>query len=407
MQEERPRKPEQAIRHILVHQEVYDRYPARVQGLLDCFPAVRPIFTPVLDQETIAAHFRQTCPDAARDLIRQKTSTEVSAGKRFLVVGAVPREKGAEPFIDSKGMVCHGFHHINVMINGCIFNCQYCFLQEHIWDKDISAYLRWNANYEEIIERMREISAARLAAGEATRYQMGVLLDSLGLESVTRFVEYLAPRLGDEVFTRSTVELLTKSDDVGVLVDAAAKYPWATERLLPGWSINSVYATDTYELGTARTRQRLAAARRLEDVGYRLIFRIDPVVPYEEWEKDYLELVDMMWGEYRLRPATVVTASLRFDERNLIDTAKTRFPDSDLFCYDFPMEDRAKYRIPFALRVRMYRTIIDRIREHRPEQVIGVCKENIKTWKALDLRPAACCLAPPLLPNTIKDFVLD
>lgn len=407
MMEERPRKPQQAIRHILVHQEVYDRFPARVQGILDCFPEVQPLFTPSLDQETIAAHFRRTCPDAAQDLIRRKTSTEVSAGKRFLVIGAVPREKGAEAFIDSKGMVCHGFHHINVMINGCIFNCQYCFLQEHIWDKDISAYLRLNANYEDILDRMREISAAKLAAGEATRYQMGVLLDSLGLESVTRFVEFLVPCLGDPAFTRSTVELLTKGDNVQVLLDAARKYPWATERLLPGWSVNSVYATDHYEPGTARTRQRLAAARLLEDAGYRLIFRIDPVVPYQEWEKDYLELVDMMWGEYKLRPETVVTASLRFDERNLIDTAKERFPDSDLFCYDFPKEDRAKYRIPFEMRIRMYRTIIDRIRAHRPEQVVGICKENMKTWKALNLRPSACCLAAPLLPNTIKDFVLD
>jgi DNA repair photolyase len=407
MEDSRPRKAEEAIRYILVHQEAFDRHPERVTKVLANFPDVQPAFTPTLDQEVVAQHFQTAFPDAQHELVKNKTSTEVSAGKRFMVIGEIEPERGAEAFLDSKGMVCHAFHYIFVMVNGCVYNCQYCFLQEHIWDKDVSSYLRLNVNYEDIVERMREIALAKLAESEATRFQMGVLMDSLALESVIGFVEFLAPHLGEDVFARSSVELLTKGSDIQVLLDAAAKYPWATKRLLPGFSINSVYATDKYELGTARTHERLQAARQLQDAGYDLVFRIDPVVPYPGWRKDYLELVDTIWDEYKLRPANVVVASLRFDEQDLINTAKERFPNSDLFGYDFPKEDRAKYRIAFDRRIEIYRAIIDRIREHHPDQVIGVCKENMKTWQALDLRPSASCLSRPLLPNTINQFVLD
>jgi DNA repair photolyase len=402
----RPRLASSAIQHILIDKNALDRFPERVEGILEHFPKVKPIIASDLNQETINRHFREAFPKADVPC-SEKTSSTVSVGKRFLVIGAVEKEKSAEPFLDSKGMVCHGFHNINVMVNGCVYNCQYCFLQEHIWDKDISSFIKLNVNYEDILDRMREISGQKLNNGEATRYQMGVLMDSLGCESITHFIEFMTPLLGEEVFSRSTIELLSKGNDIRALLDVARKYPWATSRLFPGWSINSVYAANKYEIGTAGAVQRLEAARELQDAGYKIRFRIDPIIPYEGWKKDYSDLVDMIYEKFGLEPYLMIIASLRFDEPGLIGIAKERFSNSDLFSYDFPKEDKAKFRIPFDQRVEIFRAVIDRIHRHNSDQLIGICKENMKTWKALEIDPGKSCLSAPLLENTIDQFVLD
>jgi hypothetical protein len=147
--------------------------------------------------------------------------------------------------------------------------------------------------------------------------------------------------------------------------------------------LNSVYAADTYEPGTARTRQRLHAARELQDAGYRLTLRIDPMDSLSGLEKGLSRPGRYDLWRLRSEAESGVGLLAAFRRPDLIDTGRERFPNSDLFCYDFPKEDRAKYRLPFTLRMDMLRTVIDRIRKHAPRQNVGVCKENIKTWQVL------------------------
>ena len=404
------RSPQQAIRMVLVHQEARARYPGRVESVLKCLPAAEIQEVEDLKPATIAAHFSAFTDDSGLHeggLVDRKTSSGITAGKRFMVIGTCGVEEATVPFVDTKGMVCHGFHNINVMANGCVFNCQYCFLQEHIWDQPIPTYVRLNVDYEQIVEKMRQLAHADRREGKATRFQMGVLMDSYIFEPVTGFARFLFEHLGEEVFRQTTVEMLSKSDEIGFLLEGPRQHPWLLERILPGFSINSAYVSRTYELGTASAEARLAAARRLQDAGYSIVLRMDPVVPYDGWERDYQELVEMIFTRYGLRPEPLVIASLRFDEQALINTAKERFAGSDLFNFDFPREDRAKYRIPFERRVEVFAAIIGWVRALVPDQPFGICKENLKTWEALDMDPAGTCLSPPCLPNTMDEFVLD
>jgi hypothetical protein len=241
----------------------------------------------------------------------------------------------------------------------------------------------------------------------ATRFHTGTLMDYLGMEPISGFIEFMIPHLGDEAFDRSTCVMWSKGNDTSVLVEAARKYPWAVKVLVPGWSINSAYVADRYELCTARTEQRLEAAVTLQQAGYRQTVRLDPLVPYPEWRTGYGEVVDMVLGRYGLRPSYMVLGSLRFDEQDMIDTMKARFPGSDLFQRDLPKEDQAKYRIPFEVRQEMYRFLIDRVRSHDAEQPIGVCMEDPQMWETLDLDPSRTCLAQPIFNEADRLVVVD
>jgi len=406
MGNDRPVKPAQMIKHILVDREAMNRFPERISDILRHFPTVTPVVVASLNRESIQRHFREAFPNAEVQA-EKKTSSAVSVGKRFLVIGAVEKEQGAEKFVDTRGLVCRGFYNINAMINGCVFNCQYCFLQEHIWDKEVSAYIRLNVNYEEILERMREIAGRRLREGRATGFHTGIMMDYLGFEEVTRFTEFLLPRLDDPAFARTFIDMWSKGNDTRALLNAAVRYSWATERILPGWSFNSVYAADHFEPGTARTIQRLQAARELQAAGYRITVRIDPIIAHPNWETEYRNLVGMIYDDFGIRPNVFTVGTLRFNEMTLIETGRERFPDSAMYRQHFIKEDKAKYRLPYDENIKILQTVIDEIRRHDPQQPVGVCKENLKTWKALGLNPAATCLSGPCLENTISQFVLD
>jgi len=210
-------------------------------------------------------------------------------------------------------------------------------------------------------------------------------MDSLAFEPVTGFVKFLLPRANDEAFARATFLLLSKTDSIGHLVEGAKKYPWATQRVVPSWSVNTPFATRRYELNTPPPEHRLKAARRLQDLGYPIRLRIDPLIPYPGADADYCALVDAIYRDYRLDPRIVTLGSLRY-EKMVTTWAGQRFPGTNLF--DLPIEKRVgdKQRLTFNLRHYLYQRVIDRIRFHRPSQNLGLCKEQQEMWEALKLK---------------------
>ena len=245
--------------------------------------------------------------------------------------------------------------------------------------------MKINVNYEDLFEQMKKVSAEQRQEGKPTFFNMGEMLDSLAFEPITGVVAYLAKRfsntkrLDSSEFEDSTLMLLTKSDEIQALLEAAEKFPEVLNWIVPTWSINAEQAASKYEHGSASTRQRLEAARKVQEAGYRVRLRFDPMIPYDGWEKGYTDLVEMVYGEYGLDPEVTTLGSLRY-EKNVVPIAKGRFPSTDLF--DIPLEKgkQNKDRLPFELRRKMYQTVIEAIRERKPDQRIGFCKERDLTW---------------------------
>src|SRR4029450_5221847 len=87
------------------------------------------------------------------------------------------------------------------------------------------------------------------------------------------------------------LELKTKSDCVEGLLALDPK-----ERVVVSWSMNPQQVIDLDEHGTASLSERLLAARRCQNAGYRLGFHFDPIVEYLNWESDYEEMLDQTFS---------------------------------------------------------------------------------------------------------------
>ena len=334
--------PRVAVKHILVERQAQQEYLSRVGGVLDQFPGRKPTYVDDFEATTIARVFREQLGEDRP--LADDSSEAVGIGKRVLAIGARRDGRIVEKFTDEKGMICHGFHYLHVMANGCVFNCQYCFLHGSIWARSVPTIIKLNINYEDISTRMREIAADNLRQGKCTRFNMGVMMDSFAFEPTIGFLRYIIPLLGHDDFAATTLILLSKSNEITELLNAARRYPWATKRVLPGFSVNSVTAATRFEGGTAGTHARLAAARQLQSAGYAVRLRIDPVIPIGDWATEYKHLVDLIYREYEIDPQPLLVASLRFDDPQPINRARGRFPFSPLFDLPLTLDDGAKWR---------------------------------------------------------------
>ena len=206
---------------------------------------------------------------------------------------------------------------------------------------------------------------------------LGELCDPLAVEYVTGFAEELIPYVAKET-EKTKLLFLTKSNCIDSLLNLEHG-----GKTIMSFSINTDMVYSQLEHRTASPDSRLTAARKLQQAGYEVRLRIDPVILYSTWEKDYKKLVKKIFsyikptiitiGEYRPSKGLALHISSRFPKSSLLKIT------SGLIC------DGPKLRYPDKYRLAMFHTIIDEIKKHDKEVKIALCKENTKIWKSLGM----------------------
>jgi len=149
------------------------------------------------------------------------------------------------------------------------------------------------------------------------------------------------------------------------------------------FSVNTDAVFRQLEHRTASPNSRLIAAGKVQKAGYEVRLRIDPVIFYSTWEKDYIALVEKIF-EF-VRPARITIGEYR-PSNGLANHIRSRFPESALLKVNKSLvREGGKLRYPENLRIRMFRTIIEAIKKRRGDIDIALCKENPQIWKPLDL----------------------
>jgi len=134
---------------------------------------------------------------------------------------------------------------------------------------------------------------------------------------------------------------------------------------------------------TPSPEARLTAAKELQDHGYEIRLRIDPVIWYSTWKRDYLELVQKIFSY--IKPVRVTIGEYR-PSKGLATHISSRFPESSLLKVTSGLiSDGTKLRYPEEYRIVMFRTIINAIRKYDSDVKIALCKEDVKIWKDLGM----------------------
>jgi spore photoproduct lyase len=175
------------------------------------------------------------------------------------------------------------------------------------------------------------------------------------------------------------------------------------------WSMNNALVSQKYEIGAPSFEERLTAAQKVQEAGYRVRVRLDPIVPFRGSQEAYAETVRSIFE--RISPESVTLGTLRFEEgffrmRNvlfskssdlcgLVAGMEPMFPPKM-----FPGSKKAKsgkYSFSEEKRLEIFDFIINQVRKYS-NCPIALCKESATVWDKVGLPLGQCSCACQLYP---------
>ena len=267
------------------------------------------------------------------------------------------------PPIKPTDVICPHFLELK-WANGCDFRCAWCYLQ---------GTYRFTGMAPRIKDYIKIESHTRAFLTNGSQPEVlntGELADSLLSENTKQpFSKFIIPMF--EAQNKHRVLLLTKSPNVKNLLG----FEETPMQAIVSFSLNAEAVSKKWEKAPT-VKSRIEAARKVSEKGYETRVRIDPMVPIENWQKHYFELIDQIFASFR--PARITIGSLRGLQSTINNAA-----DKSWTVYLSESSNWGK-KIDFKLRYQMYSTVLKYLESKYGYKNVALCKETKEMWEKLN-----------------------
>ncbi|GGH18756.1 spore photoproduct lyase [Paenibacillus segetis] len=206
------------------------------------------------------------------------------------------------------------------LATGCAGHCHYCYLQTTMSSKP---YIRVYVNLDEILAAAEKYIEERKP--EITTFEAACTGDPVSFEHLTGALRYYIEFMGKQPYGR--LRFVTKYDNVDSLLDANHR---GHTRIR--FSINSSYVIRNFEPATSGFEERIEAAGKIAEAGYPLGFIMAPIMIYDGWKEDYLELIKKL--HERIGDIDIVDLEFELIQHRFTKVAKNtimkRYPKTKL-----------------------------------------------------------------------------
>jgi spore photoproduct lyase len=182
----------------------------------------------------------------------------------------------------------------------CIYDCEYCFLKGYFRSFNPVIFLNYEYYFKAILKTIEEDKRRPIY------FYGGTFSDSLAINRFSDFNKKLIEFFG-ELDSGVYLELRTKSDDISMFYDIKPN-----ENTILAFSINPQVVIDRYEHLTPSLRRRYDAMRKLDNLGFKIGIRIDPV--FIEYIDEYKKLAEIIKNIDNLH--SVEIGFLRFNKKD-------------------------------------------------------------------------------------------
>ncbi len=162
-------------------------------------------------------------------------------------------------------------------IFNCLYDCRYCFLQGMYQSANYVLFV----NYEDYQQQIAEICATHI--GESVHFFSGYDCDSLALEPVTGFATHFLPFFAS--LPNAWLELRTKSTQIRSLLNYEA-FP----RCVVAFSLSPDTVANKVEAKAPSLARRLQALVKLQQQGWLIGLRFDPLIYQTDYQQQYQQL---------------------------------------------------------------------------------------------------------------------
>jgi spore photoproduct lyase len=314
---------------------------------------------------------------------------KILAGKQVVYIS--PAGDAVDVFtMPDDRMVCPHFERLKLASNGCFYQCDWCYLK--LTYRAAYPFIAVRVQYDEIKRQLEK----RLSKTQAPiMFNSGELADSLSMEHLTRAAREFIPWFGNT--GNGYLFMLTKSaNNVNLILNLHHN-----GHTKIAWSINNKEVSQKFEIGATSFERRLEAAYKVQQAGYPVRIRLDPIVPFDGWQKAYSQTIRQVFD--RVAPERVTLGTLRFEKgfynmRNsifstgpelpaLLEGMHPMFPPKAFNGFQRPKS--GKYSFSDDQRAEIFSFIINQIRKYS-DCKIALCKESTDIWNKLGLQLSRC-----------------
>lgn len=217
----------------------------------------------------------------------------------------------------------HNFY-FSHMLN-CIFDCRYCFLQGHLRSAHYVFFVNFAEVEKEIEKKLLEIPS------EPLYFFSGYDCDSLALESITHFLDSSLPFFQKE--PRAILEVRTKSTYIASLLKTSP-----IPNCIIAFSLSPHEIQQSLEHKTPSLQNRLQAIKTLQEKGWKIGLRFDPVIYCDSFEEVYCRFFAEVFSSVALSSLHSITLGAFRLPRETYKNMLRLYPEEKLFCHS--LKDR-------------------------------------------------------------------
>lgn len=217
-------------------------------------------------------------------------------------------------------------YYFSHMLN-CLYDCRYCFLQGMYQSANYVLFV----NFEDYQQQIKQICESD--PNEAIHFFSGYDCDSLALEPVTGFAESFLPFFAD--IPNAWLELRTKSTQIRSLL---SKQPFP--RCIVAFSLSPDEIASKVEDKAPSLSRRLDSMCKLQEQGWQLGLRFDPLIYQTGYQQQYKNLFEQVFSRIKLGSLHSVSLGVfRLPEKYFKKIHKL-YPEEKLFAS--PLETTQK-----------------------------------------------------------------
>lgn len=248
-------------------------------------------------------------------------------------------------------------------VQQCGFGCSYCSIQSF-----------YNENQVRFVkELLHHLDNIVLDPGKTYHIGTGQASDSLMWGNHSGLLEALYS------FAKTHPNVILEMKSKSGRIDYFLENPPPANMVFT-WSLNPGQVILHEEKGTASLGKRLAAARRLADMGCPVGFHFHPMIWFEGWENEYTSLVKQLVSMFTPQEAVMVSLGTLTFIKSVIKRIREHLMPTTIL--QMPMEEIAgKMSYPFEIKKEMFRTLYDAFPGTWKEEVFFyMCMEDIHLW---------------------------
>jgi spore photoproduct lyase len=177
-----------------------------------------------------------------------------------------------------------GAHYYFSHMLNCLYDCRYCFLQGMLRSANYLLFV----NYEDFLDEIRALAKKHQHDDKPTWFFSGYDCDSLAYEPVTNFADYFVEQFSS--IPNAVLELRTKSTQIRSLLKRPAQ-----DNVVVAYSLSPERVAQELEIGAPSMAKRVDALAKLQQQGWRIGLRFDPVIWHQGYLNDYQQMIDLVF----------------------------------------------------------------------------------------------------------------